>query len=487
MPGLRVDSAPLASFPATLAVVLAAATSAGCAGATTHPTVAVASVTSPPASGWLQYAAPESAGFSAERLDVARRYADSLRSGAVMVVQRGVVVAAWGDVARKLEVHSVRKNIVSALYGIAVDADEIDIDRTLGDLGITDREPLTPVERSARIRDLLAARSGVYLPAAYADASQDTERPPRGSHAPNTNFFYNNWDFNALGVIYESVVDSSLYRSIAERLARPLGMQDYVPEDGYLVYEPTKSNHPAHTIRMSARDLARFGQLYLQRGQWNGRQVLSPGWTRESTSPKTTFDPGEGYGYLWWTRAPGAMGARYPLANRHAMYYGTGTGGQLVLVVPSEELVIVHRGDTDHDRRVAGRDVWGIVELILGARTGTPAPTAPRVALTPVPFASQLPPVPAQRYIAIDSALMAELAGHYRVAPNVIVRLFSHAGGLFGNFPGMGEAELSAVSRSELVVRTQPAIPVSIDRDATGRVTGFSAQMGQRRVQGVKQ
>ena len=447
---------------------------------------AVPTVPSPPASGWLQYAVPESAGFSTARLELARRYADSVRSGAVMAVYRGVVVAAWGDVARKLELHSVRKNIVSALYGIAVDAKAIDINRTLGDLGITEGEPLTEVERTARVRDLLAARSGVYLPAAYADASQDSERPRRGSHAPNAHWFYNNWDFNTLGIIYERVVDASLYRSIADRLARPLGMQDYVPDDGYLAYEPTNSIHPAHTIRMSARDLARLGQLYLQDGRWNGSQVLSHEWIRESTTPKSSVGPGEGYGYLWWTRAPGAMGAEYPVANRHALYFGAGTGGQLVLVVPSEELVIVHRGDTDRDRRVAGRDVWRIVEMILEARTGAASPTAPRVALTPVPFASQLPPVVAPRFIAIDSALIAELTGQYQVAPNVIVRLFSYAGKLFGNFPGMGEAQLSAVSTSELVVRTQPAIPVTIDRDAAGRVTGFSAQIGQRRVQGVK-
>jgi CubicO group peptidase (beta-lactamase class C family) len=404
-----------------------------------------------------------------------------------MVVHRGVVVAAWGDVARKLELHSVRKNIVSALYGIAVDRREIDIGRTLADLGITDREPLTTVEQSARVRDLLAARSGVYLPAAYADASQDGERPQRGSHAPDTHWFYNNWDFNTLGVIYERVLDTSLYRSIAERLARPIGMQDYVPEDGYLAYVPTSSIHPAHTIRMSARDLARVGHLYLQNGRWNGQQVLSREWIRESTSARSSVGPGEGYGYLWWTRAPGATGAEYPLANRHAMYFGAGTGGQLLLVVPSEELVIVHRGDTDHDRKIAGRDVWRIVELILAAHTGTASsPTAPRGPMTPVPFASQLPPVAPRRYIAIDSVLMAELAGAYQIAPNVTVRLFPDNGRLFGNFPGMGEAELSAVSRSELVVRTQPAIPVTIDRDAAGRVTGFSAQIGPRRVKGVK-
>jgi len=372
------------------------------------------------------------------------------------------------------------------LYGTAVDRRAIDIGRTLGDIGITDRQPLSELERSARVRDLLAARSGVYLPAAYADASQDSERPPRGSHPPNTFWFYNNWDFNTLGVVYERLVDSSLYRSIADRLARPVGMEDYTPEDGYLVYEPTTSIHPAHTMRMSARDLARFGQLYLQNGAWNGKRILSREWITESTSPKSTIGPGWGYGYLWWTRAPGAMGDKYPEANRYAMYYGTGTGGQLVLVIPSEELVIVHRGDTDHDRTIAGRDVWRVVELMLEARTGRAFANAPRTPMRPIPFASQLPPAVLPRNVALDSTLIAELTGRYEIAPNVFVRIFPFDGRLFGDYPRMGETELFALSRTELTIRAQPGVSITIERGADGRVTGFDALMGKQRIRGVK-
>ena len=115
---------------------------------------------------WMQYAKPEDAGFSAQSLEQARHYADSVRSGAVMVVYRGVALAAWGDVARELELHSVRKSLVSALFGLAADRGAVSLDRTLREAGIDDRTPLTAVEQTARIRDLLAARSGVYLPSA---------------------------------------------------------------------------------------------------------------------------------------------------------------------------------------------------------------------------------------------------------------------------------------------------------------------------------
>jgi CubicO group peptidase (beta-lactamase class C family) len=436
---------------------------------------------------WMQYASPVAAGFAADRLDLARRYADSVRSGAVMIVRRGLVVQAWGDVARRLELHSVRKSLVSALFGIAVDRKEIDIDRTLGAVGITDREPLADQERSARIRDLLAARSGVYLPAAYAAADQDSTRPARGSHPPNTFFFYNNWDFNVLGVIYERAVDSSLFRSLDERIARPIGMEDYTPADGFLVYEPSGSMHPAHTIRMSARDLARFGQLYLQGGVWAGRQVISRQWITESTTPKSRFSQGQGYGLLWWTASPGYFGPRYAQLDRRAVFYGSGTGGQLVLVIPSDDLVIVHRGDTDHGRNISGRDSWRIVEMILAAEQGTPTNATGAVPMSPLPFATQLPSMAAPAFVAIDQPLAAELEGRYHVGPNVVVQVFRFAGRLFANFPGQGEAELFALTRSEFTIRVQSGVRIQFERNDRGAVTGFSAQIGPQRFKGIKQ
>ncbi|MEO8575184.1 MAG: serine hydrolase, partial [Gemmatimonadales bacterium] len=160
---------------------------------------------------WKQYADPVQAGFSVAKLNEARHYADSVRSAAVMVVYRGRVVAAWGDINRKLGLHSVRKSLVSALYGIAVAEKKIDLDATLGQLGIDEREPLTAAEKQAKVRDVISARSGVYLPAAYAGSEQGTDRPARGAYAPGAHWFYNNWDFNVAGVIYQQRTGEKLY------------------------------------------------------------------------------------------------------------------------------------------------------------------------------------------------------------------------------------------------------------------------------------
>ncbi len=270
---------------------------------------------------WMQYADPAEAGFSAEGLAAAHRYADSVRSAAVMVIHRGRVVAAWGDINRELGLHSVRKSLVSGLYGIAVNEGKIDLDATLGDLGIDERVPLTPTEKSAKVRDIISARSGVYLPAAYAGSDQDADRPARGSHAPGTHFFYNNWDFNIAGVIYEKRTGERLYESFSRRIAQPIGMEDFSPEDGLEVLEPSGSKYPAHTFRMSTRDLARFGQLYLQKGKWNGRQVIPEEWIRESTTARSEVGPaGQGYAYMWWTYPANPAAPRWPLMSRHDVY-----------------------------------------------------------------------------------------------------------------------------------------------------------------------
>jgi len=71
-------------------------------------------------------------------------------------------------------------------------------------LGMDDSpDPLTKQEKQARVVDLLRARSGVYHPVDFESPAQISSRPPRGSHAPGTFWFYNNWDFNALGTIFE--------------------------------------------------------------------------------------------------------------------------------------------------------------------------------------------------------------------------------------------------------------------------------------------
>ena len=440
-----------------------------------------------PSSGpWLQYAAPAEAGFDADLLERARLYADSVRSGAVMAVYRGRVLVAWGDVERKLELHSVRKSLVSALYGAAVAEGRVDLDQTLASLDFDDREPLTEQEKRARIRDIISARSGVYLPAAYAGTEQDRERPARGSHAPGTHFFYNNWDFNVAGVLYEKLMGEDVFVSFERRFAVPLGMEDFRAADGFLVYEPGKSNYPAHTFRMSTRDMARFARLYLQRGKWDSSQLLPSSWIDESTRPETDFGNGNGYAYMWLTYAAGGLGDRYPRLEQHDVFYAAGTGGQFVLVVPGADLVIVHRGDTDNGRAVSGRDAWSIAEQILTARTGEPSPEPTLAPLKPTPLTSQAPPRPRPDYQTIDTALMSEYAGDYELSPQAVARVFVHEKRLFMFVPGQGEAELLALSPTEFTIMPVAGVRVQFERADNGRVTHVSIAIGEQAMRATK-
>lgn len=431
--------------------------------ATTSPPVPSHSTT--PADAWSQWADPEAGGYDAEALHTVRRRADEVASGAVMAVENGVVAAAWGDVERKLELHSVRKSLYAALYGIAVERGLIDLDATLADLGLDDLQSLTEAEKQARVGDLLTARSGVYHPAAYAPASQEEERPARGSHPPGTHWYYNNWDFNVAGVLLERAGGKRMGELFDEWIAQPIGMEDYEPGDVFEAWEPGRSRFPALTFRMSTRDLARFGLLWLQEGRWGDRRVLPAGWVERASTPASELpQPGFGYAMMWWTHDAGSFPAEsYPHLRRHHVVAGRGTGGQLLAVVPDLDLVYVHRGDTDNGRGVSGGDAWSILEGIVAARHGKKPPGTARVALEPTPLESQRPPYVWPEVVELSSAERERLLGAYEIAPGVVARIYEHEGRLIGAMPGQGEAELFPSSPTELFLRIAPAGSVRLE------------------------
>src|SRR5262249_52690907 len=149
------------------------------------------------------------------------------QTSAVVIVQGGRVVDQWGDVAAKVETRSVRKSFLSALYGIHVAEGRMNLAKTVGELGIDDKPPsLTGVEKQATILDLIRARSGVYHDSAGNSPYMEATRPRRGSHVPGEYFYYNNWDFNVLGTIFEKLTGAKIFEEFERRIARPIGMQD---------------------------------------------------------------------------------------------------------------------------------------------------------------------------------------------------------------------------------------------------------------------
>jgi CubicO group peptidase (beta-lactamase class C family) len=284
---------------------------------------------------------PDQAGWSRDKLAQAHDFARNIGTASLVVVQHGRIVDCWGDITSKFELHSMRKSLLNSLIGIAVAADKINLDATIGSLGIDDVAPsLSVSEKQATIRDLLESRSGVYHPALYETEGEKRRRPPRGSHPPGTFWYYNNWDFNVLGTIYERAVNESIFGSFQEHIANPLGMQDYRPQDGQYIRGAT-SRYPAYLFSMNALDLARFGLLYLRSGLWQNRSIVPAAWVKASTTSWSEVSSrfGIGYGYLWWV--PDQPVNLMNLSS--GGFWADGYRGQFILVDPVNDLVVVHQ------------------------------------------------------------------------------------------------------------------------------------------------
>lgn len=296
-----------------------------------------------PGKTWVT-ATPEELGWSTANLDEARKFFDTLPPASLVVVDHGRVAVDWGDSTKKIKISSMRKSILSALYGIDSANGRLDLDKTLEQLGIDDDPPLAASEKKATVRMLLEAKSGVYHSYVAGTPTMRETMPARGSHPPGTLWYYNNWDFNALGTIFEQQFHTTIGAEFRDRIALPTQMQDFRLEDVYYQRaepdspEYQKSRHPAYHFRLTARDLARFGLLMMQNGNWNGSQVIPAGWVEESTHAYTTDTTplardGAGYGYLWWVN-----GFRLPEKS----FSARGALAKYLVVIPQRGLVIVY-------------------------------------------------------------------------------------------------------------------------------------------------
>lgn len=162
-----------------------------------------------PGETWSK-AKPEELGWSAEKLDQTRKFFGTLPPANLVVVDHGRVVVEWGDPAMKTLVSSVRKSILSVLYGIDLPGSKVDLDASVGQLSIDDD--------------------------------------------------YNNWDFNALGTIFEQQFHTAIGREFLDKIALPAQMEDFRLENMYYksarADDPdyVKSLHRAYLFRLSARD-----------------------------------------------------------------------------------------------------------------------------------------------------------------------------------------------------------------------------------------
>jgi CubicO group peptidase (beta-lactamase class C family) len=314
---------------------------------------------------------PAADGWDVEALTDAKAQFEMMQSASVVVVHKGRLIADWGDSAERFTVQSVRKGLLSSLVGALVDDGKLSLDMTLADLGIDDSDPpISEDDKQATLRDLLQARSGIYHSALYEAGGwkslrplyEEDKRTAPERHRPGAVWFYNNWDFNALGTIVEKASGQPIGDFFARIIARPLAMQDFRASD---VEYTTKadmseqrfknvSDHRAYMFDISTRDLARYGVLYLGCGKWKSREILPRQWVLDSLDgidtdqgrpaqlPETGFGD---YGYLWQIDRPGVR--RYAdFLTREPAYFATGNRGHMLAVFPYLDLVIAHQVGT---------------------------------------------------------------------------------------------------------------------------------------------
>ena len=323
-----------------------------------------------PATNWERIADPSSAGYCSDRLAAVTARASQLATTGMMAIVGGRSLYEYGDIQRVSYLASVRKSILAMLFGNYVASGRIRLDRTLADLKIDDLGGLLPSEREATVADLLAARSGVYHEASNPGDNL-ADAPPRGSQKHGTYFLYSNWDFNALGTIFEQETGQSIYDALERDLARPIGMQDFDRASHRRTGDATKSIHLAYHMNLSTRDMARVGYVMLRNGEWGGRPLVPREWARRIASPVTRvteMNPPSnrkgpfGYGYLWWIwDGPAAAG---PFEGA---YTGIGAIGQYITVLPRIDMVIAHK-TVPGGQSVSLSQYLELVDGILAAR-----------------------------------------------------------------------------------------------------------------------
>lgn len=325
---------------------------------------------------------PEAAGFSPDSLKKLRSFLEHSGTSSMILAYKGKIFFEWGDIYERHLIHSIRKPMLNSLYGIHIGNGTIDSSLTLKELNIDDIDPvLTESERRARISDLLKSRSGVYHEAAAESQGMTARRPERGSYGPDENYYYNNWDFNVLGSVFEQFTGQSIYEAFYRDIARPIGMKqftgtwdtldmeddtEFIPQsDGFYQFERDRSQYPAYHFRMSAHDMALYGTLYLNNGKWDGKQIVPAEWIEASTRSYSVTNEymDFGYGMLW------------NVINKNeerssSSFYHTGTGIHMLGVYPGSELVMVHRVDTESDYNFPEQNLYDIISLVFAAQTG---------------------------------------------------------------------------------------------------------------------
>lgn len=314
----------------------------------------------------LERSTPESQGVpSAAILDLIDHW-ESNKMGlhSYMIMRHGKVVSEgwWAPYAPELPhiVWSLSKSFTSAGIGLAIEDGLLSLDDTvisffpeespespgqfLSNMRIRDLITMTTGHRDGSMNALFAAGKGSWVKAFLEKPVEDK---------PGTHFVYNTSATYMLSAILQKVTGEKLVDYLEPRLFVPLGIE--TPEWSE---SPEGVSFGGFGLNLKTEDIARFGQLYLQSGEWQGEQLLPVDWVAASSSkqvsngsaPESEWD--QGYGYQFWRN------------TREGSFRGDGAFGQFCIVSPEDDLVVaITSGENDMGDVIA--PVWSILAAAL--------------------------------------------------------------------------------------------------------------------------
>ena len=325
----------------------------------------------PQGGGWATVK-PAAVDMDEAQLQAAMKYALEQNAVGVLVLRAGKIVAEdyakdWGaDKAHNLA--SATKSMTSILVGMALDDGKFTgLHQSIADFAPawkgTDKEAI-------QLWHFLSMTTG--LNHRGAGLSQRGDQFEVGLKVPLTAkpgavWAYNTPAYHMLFRLLEKATGENLEAYSQRKLFGPLGMEHHswikAQVGGVTNY---------HSLQCSTRDLARFGLFALRGGRWQDKRLVSGEYFRQATSPSQKLNPA--YGFLWWLNNPetaaSAAGSRriarqlmFPGAPRD-LFAAMGAGGQLALIVPSLDLVVVRLGESPKDRDLPARLLQQVILAI---------------------------------------------------------------------------------------------------------------------------
>jgi CubicO group peptidase (beta-lactamase class C family) len=291
----------------------------------------------------LVRATPESQGVSSAAIAKFLRAADEKVNSmhSVMILRHGKVIAeAWWapeDATKPHVLWSLSKSFTSTAVGLAVEEGKLSIeDRVVG--FFPDDLPGEPSEnlRKMQVKDLLTMSTG-HADEPNVRQSQDWIKSFLAHplpHPPGTFFRYNTPATFMQSAIVQKVTGKTVVDYLQSRLFDPLGIQPPRWDTN-----PQGISLGGYGLFLKTEDIAKFGQLYLKNGKWEGKQLIPATWVQQATSKQVSngdnpsSDWNQGYGFQFWR-------------CRHNAFRGDGKDGQFCVVLPDQDAVVVMTANT---------------------------------------------------------------------------------------------------------------------------------------------